>query len=597
MRRFRVLFVVFALALLAPLAVLIQRARHSAALERQMRHQAVAERVFDEMERGLSRLLEGEEGRPFDQYTDTAQAPSWPFLIGRFQVDPDGTIHALASAGVKEQSKDESGAIERTLGAFWHAARGGAVNARLAAAGQVPGTTVGIDNGAALAAPAPREERAQQAVSAYDALRSLNKAAVERQRKAENEAPLADRDARAVAPSAADSSARPEAMAGLAGGVDGESTPLVGRILDGHQLMLYRTVVRDTRGYRQGVLLDVAQLGEWLREQGLGSDGVARYAAVSFATPFDTAPTVADDDAFVYQHRFAEPFDDLTARLALRPLPGVDSVTYVYALGALLLATGALGLAALYRMVTVVVSFAERRSNFVAAVSHELKTPLTAIRMYGEMLRDGMVRSEGKRDEYYRHITVESERLSRLINNVLEFARLEKGTRDVVLVTGSLAPVLQEVAALARPHAEEQGFEVCVDVDDGLPPVAFERDALIQVLWNLLDNALKYARDASPKRIVLCCRRDADDVHVAVRDHGPGVAHRHLGKIFEPFYRGENELTRRSKGTGIGLALVRGLVERMGARVIGRNLSDGGFEVDIVFRASTAVPRNRVEGW
>src|SRR5439155_23440190 len=172
-------------------------------------------------------------------------------------------------------------------------------------------------------------------------------------------------------------------------------------------------------------------------------DGLAAYARVSLATPFG-APLPSVGAAFVYQHRFAEPFADLTARLALRPLPGVGSVTYVYALCGLLLATGVLGLAALYRMVSVVVTFAERRSNFVAAVSHELKTPLTAIRMYGEMLRDGMVPSDAKRDEYYRHITVESERLSRLINNVLEFSRLEKGTRDVTLATAPLAPVVRE---------------------------------------------------------------------------------------------------------------------------------------------------------
>jgi signal transduction histidine kinase len=265
-------------------------------------------------------------------------------------------------------------------------------------------------------------------------------------------------------------------------------------------------------------------------------------------------------------------------------LPGVGGVTYVYVLAVLVLAATGLGLAALYRMMTLVVGYAERRSNFVAAVSHELKTPLTAIRMYGEMLRDGMVPSAEKRDEYYRHITVESERLSRLINNVLEFSHLEKGTRQIALATGSVAPVVREVAALLAPHVQEQGFELRVEVDGELPPVRFERDALMQVLWNLVDNALKYARDASPKRIALRGWADSSGVHLAVRDHGPGVSPRHLGRIFEPFYRGESELTRRSKGTGLGLALVRGLVERMGAHVGGRNLSDGGFEVEIAFR-------------
>jgi signal transduction histidine kinase len=306
--------------------------------------------------------------------------------------------------------------------------------------------------------------------------------------------------------------------------------------------------------------------------------------------PSAAPPAPVADGAFAYQHRFAEPFDALSARLALRPLPGVGGGTYVYALAALLLTTGVLGLAALYRMVSVVVSYAERRSNFVAAVSHELKTPLTAIRMYGEMLRDGLVPSEAKRDEYYRHITVESERLSRLINNVLELAHLEKGTRAVTLASGPLEPVVREVAELLRPHVERQGFELSVALEPDLPPVCFEPDALRQVLWNLVDNAVKYARDSTPKLIALCVRRDGGDVCVNLRDHGPGVAPRHLDRIFEPFYRGESELTRRSTGTGIGLALVRGLVERMGGRVSGRNLPDGGFEVEIRFRPNRDHP-------
>jgi signal transduction histidine kinase len=292
--------------------------------------------------------------------------------------------------------------------------------------------------------------------------------------------------------------------------------------------------------------------------------------------------------AFAYRHRFAEPFSDLTAQLVLQALPGTGSATYVYALSGLLVAATVLGLAALYQSVSVVVGFAERRSNFVAAVSHELKTPLTAIRMYGEMLRDGMVPSDTKRNEYYRHITAESERLSRLINNVLEFSRLEKGNREVVLVTGAVEPVVRDVAELLRPHVEGHGFELQVEIDTDLPAFRFERDALMQVLWNLADNAVKYARDAVPKRIVLRCRNEGGLVAVSVVDHGPGVAARHLDKIFDPFYRGESELTRRNKGTGLGLALVRGLAERMGATVTGSNVAEGGFEVKVLFHPARA---------
>ena len=595
MRRFRILFVVFALALAAPIAFLVQRALHSAALERQMRHQAVAERVFDEMERGLSRVLEREAQRPFDRYGDDASA-SWPFVIGYFQIDPDGYVHTMAGPST-EQDPNAAAALTQAVTSFWRAGRAPA-EVREGAAAQMPGTTMDLNQRAR--APAPADEARKDAVadevrarapSAFDALRSLNRAAVERAERQKKEA-----DSYAASPPAAlgalpSGGARfakpaPSQAAELrdSAAAEFELPPMTGRLIDDRHVMLYRTVVHDTHGYRQGVLLDVVPLGAWLREQGLGVDGLADYAQVTFATPFGAPAAAPDGAAFVYQHRFAEPFDGLTARLALRPLPSVGGGTYVYALAAIAVATGVLGLLALYRMMAVMVGFAERRSNFVAAVSHELKTPLTAIRMYAEMLRDGMVPSEGKRDEYYRHITVESERLSRLINNVLEFSRLEKGTRDVALVTGSVAPVVREVAELLRPHVEGQGFDLRVELDADLPPVRFERDALMQVLWNLVDNAVKYARDAASRQIALRGWQDGGGVHLAVRDRGPGVPARHLAKIFEPFYRGESELTRRSKGTGLGLALVRGLAERMGARVSGRNVPTGGFEVEIAFR-------------
>jgi signal transduction histidine kinase len=200
------------------------------------------------------------------------------------------------------------------------------------------------------------------------------------------------------------------------------------------------------------------------------------------------------------------------------------------------------------------------------------------------MLRDGMIEDPDKRHEYYATITAESERLTRLINNVLEFSRLEQGKRDANLVAGSVGPVVREAAAILEPHARELGFRVKVDVDEDLPPVWFERDAVLQVVFNLVDNALKYAGGARERVVAIRCSREDDGVWVSVRDRGPGVPAPHLSKIFEPFYRCEDELTRTAKGTGIGLALVRGLADTMGAAVSGRNLSEGGFEVRLHFR-------------
>ena len=139
---------------------------------------------------------------------------------------------------------------------------------------------------------------------------------------------------------------------------------------------------------------------------------------------------------------------------------------------------------------------------------------------------------------------------------------------------------------MLAPHAEREGFRLEVDVPEDLPPVRFDRDALLQVLFNLVDNALKYARDASDRTVRIEARAEQGGVRVAVRDSGPGVPESQLSRIFEPFYRSGDELTRTAQGAGIGLALVRELSERMGAALRGVNASGGGFEVSLLLRGA-----------
>ncbi len=583
MRRIRLVVVGLAIALAVPIGLLVERAVESTTIERELRHRTIAERVFDEMERALSDFLRQEETRPLEGWTDVA--PSSPFVVGYFEIAPDG--HAVTRTGTGDAD------VRASLDAAAGLLQSNAIEPRAGTSSQIAGTTVRLSQALAEPAPPPalrdqREERAERDVPAYDALRSLNKAASQRAERSKTlaqdaestsaAAPAKDEDAKQAYGARGDRLQRqaPESAKGKA---SPSLPPMTGRALAADRLLLVRTIVRGADVSRQGLVLDVARLATFLRAAALGDDVLAAHSTVTIATRFESAPAPGGD--FVYQHRFADPFEAVSARLALATLPGTGSAGYVYALSGALLVAALLGLVALYRMVAVAVAFAERRSNFVAAVSHELKTPLTAIRMYGEMLRDGIVPSDAKRQEYYRHITAESERLSRLINNVLEFSRLEKGTRDVTLTSGALAPIVREAVELVRPHVEAEGFALRVEVDGDLPAVRYERDALLQVLFNLVDNAVKYARDAGERLIVVRATPDGDGVHLAVRDAGPGVPARHLPHVFEPFYRGERELTRRSRGTGLGLALVRGLVERMGGRVDGRNVPGGGFEVTI----------------
>ena len=173
--------------------------------------------------------------------------------------------------------------------------------------------------------------------------------------------------------------------------------------------------------------------------------------------------------------------------------------------------------------------------------------------------------------------------MTRLIDNVLEFSKLEKKSHPLELSAGSLEVPVREILQILEPHARACGFALSLEVEEDLPVVSFHRDALQQILFNLVDNALKYAREAERKEVQIRCERNAEGVLLAVYDFGPGVASEHQPHLFEAFYRGEQELTRRTKGTGIGLALVRGLAEQMNARVEAGNIEAVGFEVRVLF--------------
>lgn len=330
-------------------------------------------------------------------------------------------------------------------------------------------------------------------------------------------------------------------------------------------------------GETEGLVVDSEQLIDALKRRVLVGRGLADVAELRFAAPQPPSePELREEGPYTFTHRFGTPFDSLQAALQLGPLAEPDDRSLLVPLALLLGVSVVLGLFALYRTTATQIEFAERRNDFVSAVSHELKTPLTAIRMYADMLEDDVVSDEARRREYYRTISVESERLSRLINNVLELARIERKPATLAVSIGQLTPVVREALDVLRPHVEREGFGLELDVKDPLPSVQFEADAVRQILFNLIENALKYSREAGERRIsVSLSASRADRVLLEVRDRGPGVHEAHLHEIFEPFFREGRELTRKTRGTGIGLSLVRGLVQRMGGEVRGFNAHPG----------------------
>jgi signal transduction histidine kinase len=198
---------------------------------------------------------------------------------------------------------------------------------------------------------------------------------------------------------------------------------------------------------------------------------------------------------------------------------------------------------------------AEVRSHFVASVSHELKTPLTAIRMFAETLVLGRARDEGTRSEYLETIMNESERLARLVDNVLDFSKIEQGKKIYRMRQVALPDVVRAAARAMQYPLEQQGFKLNVSIADDLPSLPGDSDALEQAILNLLSNAMKYS--GSARQIELCCARNNGSAVIAVTDHGIGIAPQDQPRIFEKFYRVRSSDTDLIAGTGLGLTLVK----------------------------------------
>ena len=200
------------------------------------------------------------------------------------------------------------------------------------------------------------------------------------------------------------------------------------------------------------------------------------------------------------------------------------------------------------------VRVAELKSNFVASVSHDLKTPLALIQLFAETLELGRVRTPERAQEYYRIINGESKKLTRLIENILDFSRMEAGLRPYRMEPADLGEIVNRVLARMETQFDQGHFIVKTDVTPGLPHVFADEGATEQAIENLLANAIKYSGDA--KRIDVTARRAGGHVEVSVTDHGIGISRREQARIFRKFYRVQRELGGGPQGTGLGLAIV-----------------------------------------
>ncbi len=255
---------------------------------------------------------------------------------------------------------------------------------------------------------------------------------------------------------------------------------------------------------------------------------------------------------------------------------------FLLLIGALVVVV-ALGFFVLMRSVRREIALARRKEDFIAAITHELKTPLTGIRMYADMLRQGWVTSTEAAEGYADKILDETRRLGNLVDQVLDLAALERGVAEASAELGDIGDAVEQAVALMAPKAAEAGVELNVEVEPDLGPVSFDPKLLRPLVLNLVDNAIKYSGRSDTKSVDVDVVRDGERVVVRVTDRGVGISREARKQLFEPFHRSGDELTRDAPGVGIGMALVKRYADAHRARILVESEEGRGTSVAVRF--------------
>ena len=361
--------------------------------------------------------------------------------------------------------------------------------------------------------------------------------------------------------------------------------------LNRQYIVFYRNVLRGEENFVQGFVVD---LKEYLRS--IVDLEVSDYTdkdnhlALRFNDKSGTIIAFGIDTRNaikVFEEDLTEPLNNITMEIFVdKSVQKIGSGKgQIVTNGQLLFLIGSImflllggGLVSIYRLTQSQLNLAQKRQDFISAVSHELKTPLTTIKMRAEILQSSYNKmDDAKRMRSFDQIASESDRLTRLIQNVLDLSKLD-GNRWVANIRKDRPKaVLDDFVTMYTKNIEDHGFSLTVSCDTDIDKVQLmmDRDAVMQILTNLVDNSLKFSKNADYKMIIIELKVDFDHVYLAVRDYGPGIPPSEMKKVFQEFYRVENEMTRTTKGTGIGLSMVKKLCALSNMRIEIENANPG----------------------
>ncbi len=369
---------------------------------------------------------------------------------------------------------------------------------------------------------------------------------------------------------------------------ESEVSPLQLLAIGQDYFCFYRYVWHDNNRFTQGFIVNNEAFLNAVTENLLNSTRLSSLLFTDKGNPIHKI-SLADtrQEYTLYSRQLSSPFQKVKLEVFATKLMALPGSLLIDVLAIAIYCLFFIGFLLFYRLGSRQIDLAKQQQNFISAVSHELKTPLTSIRMYGEMLRSGWVADEQKKQHYYDFIFFESERLSRLINNVLQLARLGHQQQNVESVIIPAQKLLDKISQHVEAQIEASSFKLNIlPLTQSIKQVNIkvDEDAFFQMVINLVDNAIKFTGQATLKQIDIGFEiaKNKQTAVFFIRDYGPGIKKDQLKKIFQLFYRAGDELTRTTPGTGIGLALVAQLAETMNAKITVENKQPGvKFQINI----------------
>lgn len=363
--------------------------------------------------------------------------------------------------------------------------------------------------------------------------------------------------------------------------------PFRARLVDWKNIIFYRRVWVDQKLYLQGFVVKLTDFFRWTTLSSYSNSALKNFSQIQLYWKDRQLSQIGpfQGDKILFKRALGYPLNQFEWQVRFKKLPATQSRLYLYLLTLVLSLLSTVGLYFIYRTAASQVKLSEKRQDFVSAVTHELKTPLTSIRMYSEMLNENWISDESKKKEYYQLITSEGDRLSKLIDNVLQLARLEKRNFNFNLIKQCPKADFENFSRECADLAKKRGFHFSSTIHSS-SPITYDPDAVKQILFSLLENSMKFGQQSKNKTIEMTLDKQGHKVIWSMRDFGPGVAETELKRIFDQFYRVENEQTRQTKGTGIGLSMAHMLASGMNAQLKADNAADQGLVVSLIFIAS-----------